>query len=107
MREIIGNITATPIPRSDWAQTDPTKVDYIKNKITKLSELDNDITLDTTQIIHGDAEALLASIIEDYILNINYETLSFDTSELVIGGAASGASSSILGTGMLGYLVLA
>ena len=32
MREIIGNTTATPNPRPDWAQTDPTKADYIKNK---------------------------------------------------------------------------
>lgn len=32
IREIIGNTTATPTPRSDWEQTDPTKADYIKNK---------------------------------------------------------------------------
>lgn len=32
IREIIGNTTATPNPRPDWAQTDPTKADYIKNK---------------------------------------------------------------------------
>ena len=32
IREIIGNTTATPNPRSDWAQTDPTKADFIKNK---------------------------------------------------------------------------
>lgn len=32
MAEIIGNTTATPVPRSDWAQTDQNKADYIKNK---------------------------------------------------------------------------
>ena len=32
MREIIGNTTATPNPRPDWNQTDPTKADYIRNK---------------------------------------------------------------------------
>ena len=48
----------------------------------------------------------LLTIVENYILNINYETLAFNTSELVIGGSASGASSPILGTGMLGYMVL-
>ena len=34
MREIIGNTTATPNPRPDWAQTNPAKADYIKNKPT-------------------------------------------------------------------------
>ena len=32
IREIIGNTTTTPVPQSDWNQTDVTKVDYIKNK---------------------------------------------------------------------------
>ena len=31
---VIGNTTATPNPRADWAQDDPTKADYIKNKPT-------------------------------------------------------------------------
>ena len=29
---IVGNTTATPNPQPDWAQTDVTKADYIKNK---------------------------------------------------------------------------
>ena len=40
MAKIIGNTTATPNPRPDWAQTDSTKADYIKNKPTILSEDD-------------------------------------------------------------------
>lgn len=32
MAKIIGNTTATPNPRPDWAQMDETKADYIKNK---------------------------------------------------------------------------
>ena len=32
MSKIIGNTTATPNPRPDWAQTDAAKADYIKNK---------------------------------------------------------------------------
>lgn len=35
---IIGNTTATPNPRPDWNQTDPTKADYIKNKPVILTE---------------------------------------------------------------------
>ena len=38
MAKIIGNTTATPNPRPDWAQTDSTKADYIKNKPTVLTE---------------------------------------------------------------------
>lgn len=38
MVKIIGNTTATPNPRPDWAQTDSTKADYIKNKPTILTE---------------------------------------------------------------------
>ena len=37
------NATATPQIQSDWSEVDNTKKSYIKNKITKLSELENDI----------------------------------------------------------------
>lgn len=43
MPKIIGNPTVTPVMPSDWAQKDETKVDYIKNKPTKLSQFENDI----------------------------------------------------------------
>lgn len=32
MGKIIGNTTTTPIPRSDWTQTDKTKADFIRHK---------------------------------------------------------------------------
>lgn len=32
MSKIIGNTTATPVPRSDWEQTDRTKADFIRHK---------------------------------------------------------------------------
>ena len=38
MAKIIGNTTATPNPRPDWAQTDSTKADFIKNKPIVLTE---------------------------------------------------------------------
>ena len=40
MPKIIGNTTVTPYPRPDWNQTNPDKVDYIKNKPTILTEED-------------------------------------------------------------------
>lgn len=42
MGKIVGNPTVTPVMPSDWAQKDETKVDYIKNKPTKLSQFEND-----------------------------------------------------------------
>lgn len=34
MSKIIGNTTATPVPRSDWEQTDKLKADFIRHKPT-------------------------------------------------------------------------
>jgi hypothetical protein len=51
MGKILGNIATTPTPRSDWAQTDTTKVDYIRNKPTKLSEFENDAEYASTDYI--------------------------------------------------------
>ena len=34
MSKIIGNTTTTPVPRSNWEQTDKTKADFIRNKPT-------------------------------------------------------------------------
>ena len=42
MPKIIGNTTVTPVMPADWEQTDEKKVDYIKNKPTKLSQFEND-----------------------------------------------------------------
>ena len=40
MAKIIGNTVGVPNPKSDLAQTDPTKADFVKNK--KVSLLEND-----------------------------------------------------------------
>lgn len=44
MAKIIGNITATPNPRPDWLQTDSSKADYIKNKPTAATEINENST---------------------------------------------------------------
>ena len=38
MSKIIGNVTTTPVPRSDWGQNDKTKVDFIRNRTHYESE---------------------------------------------------------------------
>lgn len=111
VREIIGNTTATPNPRPDWLQNDATKADYIRNKPEGLATEQFVTDHNTSTDAHSDIRKLVddlatnfSSIVDTYILNINYdENLKFDTSELVI----SGATSPILGQGMLGYMVLA
>jgi hypothetical protein len=55
MTKIIGNTTATPNPRPDWAQTDPTKADYIKNK-PDLSNVGNYTNTTPTTITVGGIE---------------------------------------------------
>ena len=42
MSKILGSITTTPMPRSNWAQTDPTKSDFIYNKPENVSDFIND-----------------------------------------------------------------
>jgi hypothetical protein len=50
-KKIIGNTTATPNPRPDWAQTDEAKADYIKNKPTGLESFLKVSTDDNGKII--------------------------------------------------------
>ena len=49
-------------PQSDWEQTDETKTDYIKNKITKVSELQNDMDYAITdEVATAKSEAITAA----------------------------------------------
>ena len=82
-----------------------------------ISELDGRVLelekpLYTEKITHKkisqDSDLLLSNIIETYILNIDYDnTLKFNVSEIVVGKLPSGGStSSKLGEGVLGYMIL-
>ena len=44
MSKIIGNTTATPVPRSDWEQTDKTKADFIRHK-PDFNGLQNEVSI--------------------------------------------------------------
>lgn len=83
----------------DWNQTDETKSDFIKNKPTLGALASKDIV---DQI---DLSTELQTLIETYILNINYDALfAFDTSEIVTGATPT---TSVLGQAILGQMVLA
>lgn len=49
MSKIIGNTTATPVPRSDWNQTDKKRPDYIRNK-PKLGAISEKDVIDKTDL---------------------------------------------------------
>lgn len=58
MAKIIGNTTATPNRRPDWAQTDATKADYIKNRPEKAIVIDESST---------DEQYATAKAVYDYV----------------------------------------
>jgi hypothetical protein len=102
MSKIIGNTIATPMAIPDWNQTDEKKADYIKNK-PELGALALYDVIASTSVTHN--EDLLSTILETYILNIDYDTLlAFDTSEIVTGATST---TSVLGQAVLGQMVLA
>lgn len=87
IREIIGNTTATPNPRPDWAQTDSTKADYIKNKpgIGELASKDKitmgDLNSDVQEYLAG----IEASVQKTYIRYSEYADGRNFTSEWTHG----------------------
>ena len=64
---------------------------------------DLEFLLDTQYILHN--SNTLSQLLEQYILNIDYDTiLAFDTSEIVFGNVST---TSVLGQAILGQLILA
>lgn len=64
---------------------------------------DLEFLLDTQYILHN--SNALSQLLEQYILNIDYNTiLAFDTSEIVFGNVST---TSVLGQAILGQMVLA
>ena len=61
-------------------------------------------SLDSTQVTHG--ERLLSDIINMYLLNIDYDILAFDTTEIVINSTTDNTVG-ILGQAILGQFILA
>lgn len=74
MSKIIGNTTATPVPRSDWNQVDKKKPDYIRNKPTlgTISEKDAIGKDDLTQEVQSSIDTK-ASVVT--ITTAEYEAL--------------------------------
>ena len=64
---------------------------------------DLEFLLDTQYILHN--SNTLSQLLEQYILNIDYDTiLAFDTSEIIFGNVST---TSVLGQAILGQLILA
>ena len=79
------------------------------NQRIKLNAKDADTLtgfLASTQVTHGDT--LLSDILNTYILSIDYDTLAFDTTEIVVGTFNPTINTTpVLGQAILGQLVLA
>ena len=89
--------------------------DAIKNKsdvghthtAADVGALSPDDDISSERVVHGSAKTLLSNIVENYILNIDYNTLlAFDKSEIVIGSVSSNTTS-MLGRAVLGQMILA
>lgn len=82
--------------------------DYPNNDtlIAVINAIDNNkadkTQLDTNFIMHNNV--LLNTLLETYLLNIDYEDLAFNTAEIIVNNSGT---SSILGQAILGQLVLA
>jgi hypothetical protein len=71
--------------------------------VNDLPFVDESVIVDSKRVAHG--SDFLFDILENYILNIDYDTkLAFDTSELVTGTASTTA---VLGRAILGQMILA
>ena len=85
--------------QADWNQLDENNISYIKNK-----PVFGALALKDT-VDQADLSAELQTILETYILNIDYNAfLAFDTSEVIIGTTST---TSVLGQAILGQMVLA
>ena len=81
------------------------------NSVVVADEMGNVVFKVNKDGVHTTALTLngenIKTILDTYILNIDYNTsLAFDTSEIVVN-STSGAFSAILGTGVLGQMILA
>ena len=125
---IIGNTVGTTTPKPNFKQTDPTKGDYIKGKpnLKSLAEKDiaekTDLSFDvqssldradiavlySEQELTAEQQAIARANIGAAsldILNIDYNDLAFDTTEIVVNMSSS--TTSVLGQAILGQMILA
>ena len=79
--------------------------EYVNTEVAKKSDKDHNHS--SENIMHGSSEELLSSIIDMYILNLDYaNTFAFDTTEIVFD-TTIGSTTSMLGQAVLGRMVLA
>ena len=102
MSKIIGNTTATTIPRSDWTQNDVTKADYIKNKPTILAG-EGINSLIHKEITYDEIISYYTSLFEPYSYNEDDVQQIFAdsfgiTPESDLNNIANGALAIALGT---------
>lgn len=93
MPKIIGNTTATPNPRPDWAQTDELKADYIRNKpklgtLAAKSEVSKTDLAADVQASLGKADSAIQSI-EGLASETDLNALRTKVGEIPAGATAT------------------
>lgn len=86
MSKIIGSTTTTPVPRSDWSQTDKTKADFIRHKPELGAISEKDI------IDKADLNTDIQSSLEEIDTKANVVTLSTDEYEALETSGATNAN---------------
>jgi hypothetical protein len=96
-----GNTLTLPSGRTTPYAYERFKIGDGIHLVSELQFADESLLIPSERVTHG--EHLLSNVIETYIISIDYNTLlAFDTSELVFN-----ASTSVLGQGVLGQMILA
>ena len=81
MSKIIGNTTATPVPRSDWEQTDKTKADFIRHKPTLGAISEKDVI--NKDDLSTDIQSSLEQLDDLQIINIDLSASNEGESNLL------------------------
>ena len=68
-KKIIGSTIATPMPRSNWAQTDETKSDFIRNKPNVVEYVEQELTDEQKLTVRSNIDTMSKSEIEECVNN--------------------------------------
>ena len=107
MSKIIGNTTATPVPRSNWAQTDSSKADFILNKPNlgtkvNVSDVINNLTsTETKKPLSAAQGAALKALID----SLSEELANVKSSVVTVYSGSESAMTTAVGSDGDIYLV--
>lgn len=102
--DVDGSILDLPDYRSEPYTYERLKIGDGITAVNSLPFIDETLSVASTKVTHG--ENLLSDLINTYILGIDYSTLAFDTTEIVVNSTTTNKTS-VLGKAILGQMILA